>query len=100
MRVLEQRGTRVDVVDRVDGLDRAALGGATVLVDDSAGALDAGVARRLGRSAEHVVLLSTDRAALDALGLDVVAAGPSSGTAPSRRPAVPSRPWPPQDASP
>lgn len=91
VRVLEQRGTRVDVVDRVDGLDRAALGGATVLVDDSTGALDAGVARRLSRSAEHVVLLSTDQAALDALGLDVVAAGPvlGDGTVPTSGCAVP-----------
>ncbi|MBP1302449.1 DUF4350 domain-containing protein [Curtobacterium sp. 1310] len=79
VRVLEQQGTRVDVVDRVDGLDGDALRGATVLVDDSAGALDAGVARRLGRSAEHVVLVTTDQAALDALGLDVVAAGPVLG---------------------
>lgn len=81
VRVLEQRGTRVDVVDRVDDLDRSELDGATVLVDDSAGALDAAVARRLGRSAEHVVLLTTDRAALDALGLDVVPAGPVLGDA-------------------
>lgn len=81
VRVLEQQGTRVDVVDRVDGLAGGALRGATVLVDDSAGALDAGAARRLGRSAEHLVLLSTDQAALDALGLDVVPAGPVLGDA-------------------
>ncbi|QCR43868.1 DUF4350 domain-containing protein [Curtobacterium sp. SGAir0471] len=91
VRVLEQRGTRVDVVDRVDDLDRSELDGATVLVDDSAGALDAAVARRLGRSTEHVVLLSTDQAALDALGLDVVAAGPVLGddTVPTSGCAVP-----------
>lgn len=91
VRVLEQQGTRVDVVDRVDDLAPAALRGATVLVDDAAGALDAGVARRLGRGAEHVVLLSTERATLDALGLDVVAAGPVLGdaTAPTSGCAIP-----------
>ncbi len=47
-----------------------------MLVDDSAGALDPGVARRLAGAAAHVVLLTTDDAALDAFGLDVVAAGP------------------------
>lgn len=79
VRVLTEQGTRVEVVDRVDELDADGLRDATVLVDDSAGALDAAVARRLGRSAAHVVLLSTDAAALDALGLDVVATGPVLG---------------------
>lgn len=76
VRVLGQQGTRVDVVDRADGLDADALRDTTVLVDDSAGALDPAVARRLARSAPHVVLLTTDDATLDAFGLDVLAAAP------------------------
>ncbi|MDM7892763.1 DUF4350 domain-containing protein [Curtobacterium caseinilyticum] len=81
VRVLEQQGTAVDVVDRVDRLDTDDLRDATVLVDDSASALDATVAARLGREARHVVLLSTDRSALDALGLGVEPAGRVTGDA-------------------
>lgn len=75
VRVLDRRGTTVDVVDRADRLDADDLRGATVLVDDSAGALDPAVARRLARQAQHVVLLTTDAATLEAFGLDVRPAG-------------------------
>ncbi|MET3450839.1 DUF4350 domain-containing protein [Curtobacterium sp. 1544] len=68
VRVLEQRGTDVRVVDTADRID---ADGGTVFVDDSQGALDPAVARRLGREAAHVVLVSTTPAVLDAFGLDV-----------------------------
>jgi len=91
VRVLEQQGTRVDVVARADDLDADGLRGATLLVDDTADALDPAVARRLGRAAEHVVLFATAPAALDAFGLDVVAAGAVTGddTVPTTDCAVP-----------
>lgn len=66
VRVLERRGTDVRVVDTADGIT-----GGTVLVDDAQRALDPAVARRLVRTADHVVLLSTDPRTLDAFGLDV-----------------------------
>ncbi|WP_182046807.1 DUF4350 domain-containing protein [Curtobacterium sp. ME26] len=81
VRVLEQQGTTVDVVDRVDRLDAGDLRGSTVLVDDSAAALDPAVARRLGREARHVVLFSDDPTSLEALGLGVEPAGPVTGDA-------------------
>ncbi|WP_144714108.1 DUF4350 domain-containing protein [Curtobacterium pusillum] len=66
VRVLEQQGTDVRIVARAD---RIADG--TVLVDDSQGALDPAVARRLARQSAHVVLVTTDPRALEAFGLDV-----------------------------
>lgn len=71
VRVLEQRGTDVRIVDSADGIT-----GGTVLVDDAKGALDPAIAKRLARTADHVVLLSTSAAALDGFGLDVEPAGP------------------------
>lgn len=64
VRVLEQRGTDVRVVD-----DAASVGGGTVLVDDSTGVLDPAVARRIAARAEHVVLVTEDPRVLDAFGL-------------------------------
>lgn len=65
VRVLGQRGTAVDVVRSADR-----LGSGTVFVDDRQNALSAAVARRLARTAEHVVLVGGSGAVLDALGLD------------------------------
>ncbi|WIB76325.1 DUF4350 domain-containing protein [Curtobacterium sp. MCPF17_002] len=75
VRVLEQQGTDVRVVDSADGIT-----GGTVFVDDSQGALDPAVARRLARQASHVVLVSTGAVALDAFDLDVEPAGSVAGT--------------------
>lgn len=75
VRVLEQQGTDVRVVDRADGIT-----GGTVFVDDARGALDPAVARRLAREASHVVLVSTGAAPLDAFGLDVEPAAQVGGT--------------------
>lgn len=75
VRVLEQQGTDVRVVDRADGIT-----GGTVFVDDSRGALDTAVARRLAREAAHVVLVATGEATLDAFGLDVEPAAQVGGT--------------------
>lgn len=66
VRVLERRGTDVRVTRRAAGIT-----GGTVLVDDSQGVLDRGVARRLARQVQHVVLVSSDPSALEAFGLDV-----------------------------
>lgn len=75
VRVLEQRGTDVRVVDSADGIT-----GGTVFVDDAQTALDPAVARRIARQASHVVLVSTDPATLDAFGLDVEPAAQVGGT--------------------
>ncbi|WP_288468331.1 DUF4350 domain-containing protein [uncultured Curtobacterium sp.] len=64
VRVLEQQGVAVDVVR-----DAGRLGDGTVLVDDSAGVLDPGVARRIVARAAHVVLVTEDARVLDAVGL-------------------------------
>ncbi|MBT2503110.1 DUF4350 domain-containing protein [Curtobacterium sp. ISL-83] len=64
VRVLEQRGTRVDVTSRADAVD-----GRTVLVDDPRGVLDPAVARRIARQADHVVLITSDATTLDAFGV-------------------------------
>lgn len=75
VRVLEQRGTRVDVVRDADR-----VGDGTVFVDDVSGVLDPDVARRLVRRAEHVVLVSGDPRVLDAVGLPLEpAARPGDG---------------------
>ncbi|MCA5924147.1 DUF4350 domain-containing protein [Curtobacterium oceanosedimentum] len=74
VRVLEQRGTAVSVTDTADGID-----GGTVFVDDSDGVLDATVAERIGRTARHVVVVSSGGAGLEALGLDVDPAVPVDG---------------------
>lgn len=74
VRVLEQRGTDVRVVDRADR-----IGDGTVFVDDERGVLDPAVARRLAREVEHVVLVSSDPRVLDAFGLDVEPAAPVDG---------------------
>ncbi|WP_336698946.1 DUF4350 domain-containing protein [Curtobacterium sp. USHLN213] len=66
VRVLEQQGTDVRIVDRADR-----IGDGTVFVDDEQGVLDRGVARRIARQADHVVLVSTTPATLEAFGLDV-----------------------------
>ncbi len=66
VRVLEQRGTAVDVVRSADR-----VGTGTVFVDDADRALSAAVARRIARSAEHVVLVGGSGAVLEAFGLDV-----------------------------
>ena len=66
VRVLEQRGTVVDVVARAD-----AVRGGTVLVDDPQGVLDPAVARRLARDTDHVVLVGGTPTVLEAFGLDV-----------------------------
>ncbi|MFS2076766.1 DUF4350 domain-containing protein, partial [Curtobacterium sp. CT11-133] len=66
VRVLEQQGTDVRIVDRADR-----IGDGTVFVDDEQGVLDRGVARRIARQADHVVLVSTAPATLEAFGLDV-----------------------------
>lgn len=68
VRVLERRGTDVRVVDRAD---RVTADGGTVFVDDSRDALDPAAARRIARTAAHVVLVTTSPAVLDAFGLDV-----------------------------
>lgn len=65
VRVLERRGTDVEVVRSADR-----VGDGTVLVDDTAGALSPAVARRIARTADHVVLLGSGGAALQAFGLD------------------------------
>lgn len=65
VRVLEQQGTEVDVVHDVDRVDTTA---GTVFVDDSAGVLAPAVARRIARTAPHVVLVTTDDAVLEAFG--------------------------------
>ncbi|WIA98990.1 DUF4350 domain-containing protein [Curtobacterium sp. MCBA15_012] len=75
VRVLEQRGTRVDVVRDADR-----VGDGTVFVDDVSGVLDPDVARRLVHRAEHVVLVSGDPRVLDAVGLPLEpAARPGDG---------------------
>ncbi|MGN8049751.1 DUF4350 domain-containing protein [Curtobacterium sp. 22159] len=74
VRVLEQRGTDVRVVDRAD---RIADG--TVFVDDADGALDPAVAEQLARRASHVVLVTTTPATLEAFGLHVEAAAQVPG---------------------
>lgn len=66
VRVLEQRGTAVDVVRDADR-----TGTGTVFVDDGDGVLSAAVAGRLVRTARHVVLVTTQPAVLQAVGLDV-----------------------------
>jgi hypothetical protein len=78
VRVLQQRGTAVDVVHRADRLDLAP--GDTVLVDDSAGVLDRGAARRIARTAADVVLVTTDPGVLQAFGVDARPAGSTSST--------------------
>ncbi|MFJ4222101.1 DUF4350 domain-containing protein [Curtobacterium luteum] len=65
VRVLERRGTDVEVVRSADR-----VGAGTVLVDDTAGALSAAVARRIARTADHVVLVGVSGAALQAFGLE------------------------------
>jgi hypothetical protein len=75
VRVLERQGTDVRVVASADDVPDG-----TVFVDDSRGALDPAVARRLTRQAAHVVLVSTDAAVLDAVGLDVEPAVRVGGT--------------------
>ncbi|NII42244.1 hypothetical protein E9228_002902 [Curtobacterium flaccumfaciens] len=78
VRVLEQRGTRVDVVHDADALDGGTTG--TVLVDDSARVLDRGVARRIARTASDVVLVTTDPGVLESFGVDARPAGSTSST--------------------
>ncbi|WP_420368127.1 DUF4350 domain-containing protein [Curtobacterium sp. L1-20] len=75
VRVLEQQGTDVRVVDRADDVT-----GGTVFVDDAQGVLNPAVARRIGREASHVVLVSTGSAVLDAFDLDVEPAAQVDGT--------------------
>jgi hypothetical protein len=78
VRVLEQQGTRVDVVHDADAL---AVGtGDTVLVDDSAGVLDRGVARRIARAAPDVVLVTNDPGVLESFDVDARPAGSTSST--------------------
>lgn len=74
VRVLGQRGTDVRVVDRGDRVT-----GGTVFIDDSQGALDPAVARRIARQAQHVVLVTTNPTTLDAFGLDVEPASQVGG---------------------
>lgn len=75
VRVLEQQGTDVRRVDSADDVT-----GGTVFVDDSRGALDPAVARRIAREASHVVLVTTGAASLDAFGLDVEPTAQVGGT--------------------
>ncbi len=74
VRVLEQRGTTVTVTDRAADVD-----GGTVFVEDSDGLLGAGAAARIARSARHVVVVTTDEAALQAFGFDVTGSAPVDG---------------------
>jgi hypothetical protein len=69
VRVLEQRGTTVDVVRDTDRIDPDG----TVLVDDSAGVLSA---------ASDVVLVSTDPGVLESFRVDAEPAGPVRSTEP------------------
>ncbi|MCY1695833.1 DUF4350 domain-containing protein [Curtobacterium sp. SL109] len=78
VRVLEQRGTTVDVVRDADRVDPDG----TVLVDDSAGVLSAGVARRIARSASDVVLVTTDPGVLESFRVRADPAGPVQATGP------------------
>ncbi|MDY1005004.1 DUF4350 domain-containing protein [Curtobacterium sp. CFBP9011] len=78
VRVLEQQGTRVDVVHDADALDVGT--GDTVLVDDSAGVLDRGVARRIARTAPDVVLVTNDPGVLESFDVDARPAGSTSST--------------------
>lgn len=78
VRVLEQRGTTVDVVRDADRIDPDG----TVLVDDSAGVLSAGVARRIARAASDVVLVTTDPGVLESFRVDAEPAGPVESTEP------------------
>ena len=65
VRVLEQQGTAVSVTDTVDGV--GGIDGGTVFIDDADGALDPAVARRIARTARHVVVVGTSGAGLEAL---------------------------------
>ncbi|GAA1494852.1 DUF4350 domain-containing protein [Curtobacterium herbarum] len=78
VRVLEQQGTRVDVVHDADALDVGT--GDTVLVDDSAGVLDRAVARRIARTAPDVVLVTNDPGILESFAVDARPAGSTSST--------------------
>ncbi|PZF67290.1 DUF4350 domain-containing protein [Curtobacterium sp. MCPF17_047] len=76
--VLGQQGTTVDVVHDADAVEVGT--DATVLVDDSAGVLDRGVARRLARTVGDVVLVTDDPGVLESFGVDARPAGSTSST--------------------